>query len=481
MQVAYQKSFPDTATEILDYVFERGEEPCGPSIPGDIMAMVGFFEDIGAREESKKLSKNSMIKTLISDLRLELSTGRPAIRKKAHQHLTAMVAVWETMVCSPDLTVALRINAWTKLVKIWGALRTGDLAGIPARGVKLVNGSLTGRIVLSKTTGSGKRVSATNFHVHKSAWLLQPDWLSTGWDCYKQFMSDREFFVPLPTKDMGALGTKEPSYMQGCTADRKMIAETPMLEKVDEDDWDRPTLASAVMLEVGAQNFWAGHSDRATLSTWSAGLKISKDRRDFIGRWRPSDSDEYVRTSREIVWGIQSEVAEKIRHSAGEDVCHEEGLIEELASYCSERGMAPESIEAMVQRIAVSRKIFEGTAWQTLTAIEPEPIEPAKVVVALDPEPPEAPFDGLWVVSQSGTGAHETLHQIGKCWRVPGTHYKRYVILDDGELDGPVLVGRDKLYTRVCADCFPKGLEGTAESSESSSSGETISSDSEGL
>jgi len=138
-------------------------------------------------------------------------------------------------------------------------------------------------------------------------------------------------------------------------------------------------------------------------------------------------------------------------------------------------------IEAMKQRIAVSKKIFEGTAWQTLVPVELKVPEPAKVVVALDPEPPEAHLAGLWIVSQSGTGAHETLHQISKCWRVPGIHYKRYVILDDGELDGPVLVGRDKLYNRVCADCFPKGLEGTAESSESSTSGETISSDSEGL
>ena len=86
---------------------------------------------------------------------------------------------------------------------------------------------------------------------------------------------------------------------------------------------------------------------------------------------------------------------------------------------------------------------------------------------------------GAWTVSCKRSGAAETLHQVGRCWRTPGVHYRRYIVLDNDEIVENKRASDKKLYSRVCRECFPEGINSDDVSSGCEAS--SGSSDSEAL
>jgi hypothetical protein len=483
MIVCFKKPFPDKPHELLDYILERGEEPCGPSIPQDILTMISFFEDVGGREERHKLGNDKMIKAIVGDLRLDLIASRPPrMKKKAHQLLVCFVASWEIMLCDSSTSTCLQTYLWVRLVMIWAALRTGDLAGIPAMQIVLKDGNLCGKIIVSKTTGSGKKISETQFHVSSEACLVRPGWLEAGWKIYCQSRKERPFMLTLPAPDFAQMSQKEPSYIQHCTSSRRLLADTfdVVFNSEAEEGWGSLGSSTECLLLPGAQNFWTGHSSRATLATWAACIKITKDRRDHIGRWKPSESDEYVRTSRDIVWAVQKDVAEAIKNAGDSDVCFEAEVLDELHKHSMNLGIPESKCDAMIQGIVVSRGLVQQTH-MSLSLHEVSAPAPSTPPPDSDchgspdvDKPEEGPDEvllgkGAWVVSCKRSGAAETLHQVGNCWRRPGIHYKRFVLLDDGEILDNRNTSDARLYSRVCADCFPKGIGLEASGSDSDS------------
>ena len=316
---------------------------------------------------------------------------------------------------------------------------------------------------------------------------MEPNWLEKGWTVFRGSITDRPFLLPLPAPDFMTMSRKEPSYTQLCAASRKLLCDTPCFKTcADVDNWNGGyQLVDQMLLTIGAQGFWTGHSSRATLATWAACVKISKDRRDYIGRWKPSESDEYVRTSREIVWGIQQEVATAIRNGGLDDVCFEDGVLTELADYCRELGVVEEEILNMGERLVAARGLLPQSAFsrpvlkvsqEVVEAPEDNPRGSVAPEVHLELHDQEVVLsEGCWAVSCKSSGAAETLHQIGRCWRRPGVHYRRFVILDDGEIQENKNVKDARLYSRICSDCFPRGLQqeldGIEEESLSGSSG----------
>ena len=86
-------------------------------------------------------------------------------------------------------------------------------------------------------------------------------------------------------------------------------------------------------ITLAARSFGTGHSANATLAGWSASLGISKSKKDFIGQWRPEDSDRYVRTAMDILKGLHEEGVTKCCSGFDEDVCPEQGLFKGLVHW----------------------------------------------------------------------------------------------------------------------------------------------------
>ena len=204
-------------------------------------------------------------------------------------------------------------------------------------------------------------------------------------------------------------------------------------------------------------------------------MGLSKEDRDYLGRWQAKESDEYNRLSSEIVTQIQGNVARYIRDSRGSLDCWEDRLLKDLGEYCLERGVSDEDIEVMKNRLRENRELDKYRD----APFDERNVDELPVNSDSDHEALQARVPGpgllsrdVWVISQTRGGASETLHQVGHCWRVPGVHFVHFHVLDSRE---EVMTNLDKdsgkrMYNRVCRDCFPKGLSAGVDSETDSNS-----------
>lgn len=471
MSIVHGKAFPTKPVELLDYLMERAEEPCGVSIPGTIMGMISFFEEVGGVAVAVRLSTNSMVKAVFSDVMLQLIGTNPKQKRKARRLFACMLSSWEFKVCDARGTDWTRVHAWCKLVKVWAAHRTGDQAGIPAMSLSFVDGVLKGRIEATKTTGPGKRIAVLPFAVTSDAWLMRPDWLEVGWRLYERYVTPRPYLLPLPADDTGAFSTNEPTYSQSVAATRVLISETVTYKWVTGEDWDYVQLTDGdLMFAMGAQAFFTGHTDRCCIPTWAAAIGESKEDVDRAGRWAPEDSEGYVRITQEVVMRLQGNIARAYRNRGQKDVFYEKALLEELREYCQQRDMAPAALDEMLEKI---RKCSEVTGnADDHDALQAEAVSDddngnGNLEVSDCEDVPPTFEAGLWIVSEPAM----TLHKTGSCFRKPGVHYSRYRFLNESDLDDARI---DKcLYKHVCLDCFPKGLGAAASDSSSTDSDES--------
>ena len=482
MNAAFSKDFPTREVEVMDYLLDLADQPCGPSVPKSTVGTISFFEELGNVKAASRVGRSSVVTALVNELKLCLTSDKPKPKKKANQYLVCLMGSWEVMVSDRSLYDVARVRVWTKLVKVWAAFRTADLGGIPPSSMTLENGILRGKMLVTKTTGTGKSVAELSFNISDKAWIKVPDWLTIGWNLFSKFTTARSYFLPLISKDHQTFSVKEPSFQQWVTSDRKLLSETCLMEVVvdgEDEGFGMEEITSGIVpyLLPGMQMFWGGHSDRCTIVSWAAALDISKSERNVIGRWRPSESDEYVRTSLAIVLRVQEKVATSIRQADEMSRNMEDDLYRDFSVFCINRGFSEEEVMGTLERIKRGRAICG------MCPPEPCPNHPADPITLDDDDTSdfdEAEPPGGWpklskgkrVVSISNKGTCRTLHVVGKCWRIPGIHFAKFAFLDDEE------VGE---FHAVCKDCFPRdslteALEESEEDSDSSVSSDSSSS-----
>ena len=91
MVVTFQKPFPTQAVELMDFLLDLSEHPCGPSVPASTVSMVSFFEDLGNVQISDKVGRLAAVHSLVDELRLCLSAETPKLKRKANQYFISLV------------------------------------------------------------------------------------------------------------------------------------------------------------------------------------------------------------------------------------------------------------------------------------------------------------------------------------------------------------------------------------------------------
>jgi hypothetical protein len=211
----------------------------------------------------------------------------------------------------------------------------------------------------------------------------------------------------------------------------------------------------------------------------AAAIDISKERRDRLGRWKPNESDEYTRNAKQIIFGVQLEIAQRIKAANGKDVFGEKELVKDLVDYCNQKGLHPDEVAAMEQRLEEEMDLLGGLSTPPGWNRAEELMEAGAAVAVKSGDEEEAEeagvpalSAGVFVVSQTKAGKDLTLHCVGRCWRVPGVHYCRFVEIDRTEME--TVHSEQRVFNRVCSDCYPKGLreetQGNASSASSSAS-----------
>jgi hypothetical protein len=219
--------------------------------------------------------------------------------------------------------------------------------------------------------------------------------------------------------------------------------------------------SASPLLPHGAHMFWSEHSERNCLSSVAAALGVEKSRRDYLGRWQPSQSDEYVRTAGQVVAAVQREVAAHLR--LPEPAHCEADLLDDVASFLEKRSVAPLGVlEAMT-----ALRCLDGRAdlAEPLDDVEDEPVvAPPVLPMESDDEQP-APTARYWI-SVTRQRNFRRLHRLGGCRYYPGgvTHFESY-----NQLDGVDYDARCRLCWRTTS---PPASASADDSDDSSSTAE---------
>ena len=163
----------------------------------------------------------------------------------------------------------------------------------------------------TKTTGPDKRQREVSADIFRTTLLTGEDWLGVGYTLWEvePFDYDRNYFVMEPNPDRTGIRRKyiEPSILSANVS--KLLSMLP------EEGSDGLTMTSTVLLlPDGLESHYTGHSARNFLTSIAATLGFSREQRAYLGRWSMgmSSSEEYVRTSRQVIFNIQKTVNESL-------------------------------------------------------------------------------------------------------------------------------------------------------------------------
>ena len=486
--------------DLIAYIALRMEEPCGKSVPGSLFKAVAFLELAAEVPMDRRVSASLALQHFLLEAeRSQAWTPRRVI--KAARFTVGMVRELETAVSDITLQPYKRIFAWTKLIKLWGALRCHDMEGVPPSTLRYDPAvGLEGDIMRSKTTGTGRRIEIIQFHVGKECWLGNREWIHTGLQLFVNLARDskhmdKDFLLPVPNDNLTGFRRRMMKYQDAMAFSRALWCELPSSIR---DQEGRPMK----LLQPESSSYWSEHSERITMISWAAAVGISKEVRRRWGRWKPSVDEDYVTTTRKMIHDAQKQVAQKIRGQSDltdvvddravvnnftiwlQDVHHKTATQANREGQCigpPNWGLPPKPFGEVVDQINL-----EGAQEVRSSPAAPSPDagfypddSPTEVFEEEDhadlPEgEPQYPL-GTYVLAIVGRGKRRTLHVSGGCHRQPGVHFKEFVIvgMERPELDpkqGEVLCSTCFSTRAKMAEILEAGPEGDVPSDSASSS-----------
>jgi hypothetical protein len=485
LRLASGVNFPSSIVQVTDYVEERFAEPCPRTVPQSVLDSLAFMEDKGGVARQDRLSLDPSLLNTIQCMTKDLEKYS-TLTAKAPPHLIVTMISLELYVCNVEHEAYPRAFAWLKLVKIWAALRTDDVAGLWPGCMLLTSRGLQGWLDRTKTSGAGRRIRWMPIFVSCNAWFVLDNWLEKGWDLWKdpKFAGVRDYFLPLPTSDLTSTRPIPASYHDQMVASKTLYT----LLKVPEVLFNPLVDGQADLVYEGADYlfatvssgfiaqpllaFWKEHSERKTLNGMAAQLDIPKCERDFLGRWIPEQSDDYLLTSRSVVSSVQDKIATAVREGS---IRLDETETLEAMRRALELKEVPEFQIVDTLRIFDWLKYGFGTTSLDCKedseegarfnfVVYPDPVlgeamsrEEARWIFYQSRMEQKESFEALedddaitdqFIINTTAKTRTRCLHLIGGCWRRRGFELKNYE--EHYSLEG-------LQYDMVCKSCWPEG------------------------
>ena len=447
--------------DLVEYLFSRFDEPCGPTIPPLIVKAVVWFERIADLDRRERIGESQAVCSVRDYLVEMLSRDKPPTQR-APRYPVVMMEAFEHIVEDETLRVGFRLVAWIKLVKLWASLRWDDVQRIVPKELKYYGGRMTTVLRSSKTTGPTKRAQELPVCVSEHAYIANTLWLKTGFDLLKKFAPfERDYLLPKLNLEWSGFRRVMATYNDISSYSarlRRKLKRPGELEPVAH-----PILAP----------FWTEHSERATVPTGLALLGTQKDERDMLGRWKPDGSDTYVRMYNGIIARLQYRFAKAARQSDRTKLLDERDIVESAMSWITERcEQLPEELnEQILKHLEVSMEAPLLANWTEIAEDGQEDVQ-ANLLSALDMELEKAKAqtgtqkldqrEPLYVVVNTGRRCKRLHKSRGGCWMGRGMNFKSAVeFFSMPETDQ---------FTHYCKVCWPKTSTRDVDQSSTSSS-----------
>eukprot|EP00435_Cladocopium_sp_Y103_P052661 s658_g16.t1 len=268
-----------------------------------------------------------------------------------------------------SFTDYFRAIAWLILFCTWACLRLSDLEGLVPSRLQLGSRGLRGILVRTKTTGPGKQVREVPIFVSRRISLSGLDWLRCGYDIWKGLgFENRDYFVPSTNSAMDRVIGKFAPVERVAVYIRRVFKGLKVACKPRYQGW-KPKEDEFLLDKVGVMYF-TGHSMRHFLLTVAAVINISKEQRDYVGRWHVHlhQSADYIHSSRQIVTQVQEAVNQSIVEGVPSSYDESE-LIDDFGCFLLTKGRVPsEWIKQHGIWRGTEGKLMIGGKWPTMPA-----------------------------------------------------------------------------------------------------------------
>ena len=456
--------WPKTLTPLIAYVEEKIQDGCSFSCVSEFHASFTILEQLGKVPEDKRLSNDPVWLGHVASWKLELELeSRPP--RSAKPYTTAMLLSLEIFVLDLEQELYFRFIAWVALIACWTAMRLDDVQNMLPETMKLSKRGFSCRLSRTKTTGPGKLHGQVAVFVRRDVTLSGYDWLGTGLELtsHESFQYKRDYLVPAPNAAFDGFVPKivEPPSLSNSI---RIVLGRLGTPRFQDGHW-RANM-SMLLAPGDVLLFWTGHSPRHFLNQAALALNISKERRDFLGRWSigKSGSNAYIHTARQVVEEVQHQVVSSLVD--GTACIDESELLDELAKFSDEHNTVGHRIRRrhaqQLHRDLQQGPFDEGESG----AEEPDvdlPVASEDHFQALQPQGSQAKY---FVTVSRRTGVRR-LHAYFKC---PVRTHRCLETYDVERLD-------EETFDAMCAICKRrlKVDQGGANSDSSSTSGDSSS------
>jgi hypothetical protein len=377
-KAVFQVPFPQNILQLLSFADDLFTGKVGKTVPNTVTVTLKFMELAGGVKD--KLSEHPLWVGTAAAATANAQRGN-TVTKRAPLFSTAMIISLELLVTGKGPRYR-RALAWLRLVKVWAGLRGGDVQGIDP--VRLVLGrlQLKGILVVTKTTGPGKRVLEVPFFVHRQASLSGFDWLQEGLTIWQspEFSFSRDYFVPRcgPGEDTPLRFMADDCFMAGYN--RSLLVHLRRPRRHTDFGWFETP--DPLLVPLG-QLFWAEHSERHYLPSLSAAAKVLKELRDYIGRWAlgQHQSNEYVLSAQQVIREVQETALKYI--SEGTPGFDETELLDKYRDFLVQKGYEVWDAQEAADNHVV---LYQGTTglslhqhWPMDPDVQPEPTDPVLI------------------------------------------------------------------------------------------------------
>ena len=408
LETVHGKRWPDNVRHLIGYANERLAEGCGKTVLNSFQAALVVLETAGRVKEEDMLSRDKAWLAQLQAITAELEGEQPSVRQAPMLTVAIVVAleVFTAMVSEPAYERAM---AFVALLMTYCSLRADDVQGLDPSSLEVTSSGLRARLTHTKTTGPGKRIKEIIIHVHRVAGLSGHDWIKAGLDLWQRWGQPRDYMV-LEAKDDWSGPTHRGVDAQGVALYVRRIMMKLGTPKLDGSKFrlnqQRPLMGE------GAHSHFTGHSPRNFMPSVAAAIGVSKDDRDFLGRWlinRMKGSADYTRTSREVVMRVQQTVCKAILE--GKDVPYaEEDALSDLKKALDAQGHSG----SMARRRHDIMKQPDGSRHLGLKWPPFQPEAGSPVVDCEDSASEGGAEETKYFITTSRSG-HRRLHLNGPC------------------------------------------------------------------
>ena len=431
-----KRRWPLHVKHLIGYANERLAEGCGKTVLNSFQAALVVLQTAGRVKEEDMLSRDKTWLAQLAAITEDLERDQPHVHQAPMLTVAIVVGleVYATLETAPAYERAI---AFVALLMVYCSLRADDVQGLDAASLEVTSSGLRARLTHTKTTGPGKRIKEVIIHVHRSAGLSGHDWIKAGMDLWQSCNQPRDYLVLEANDDWTGPTTKGVDAQGVALYVRRVLMKlgTPKI-----DGLKYRLNQQRLLMGEGAHSHFAGHSPRNFMPSVAAAIGVSKDDRDFLGRWlinRMKGSADYTRASREVVLRIQQAVCKSILEGKDIPYCEEEALAD-LRKALDEQGHSGSTARRrhdITRQADGSRRL--GLKWPSFA---PQAI--AHQAQSEDSASEGGAEETKYFITTSRAG-HRRLHLNGPC-HVKPSHCSSVIFTD-------TVVGED--IDSICRDC----------------------------